>query len=92
MKNARMDCLVPTAWKNVLILVTVKSVRAFVTVTIKRVTPYKDVWVCTITSIYEHDLHYIFQMQILPHRLVNVLIATEQVFISVSYSELRRSF
>lgn len=68
MKNARMDYLVPTAWKNVLILVTVKSVRAFVTVTIKLVTPYKDVWVRTITSIYEHELHYIFQKQILPHR------------------------
>lgn len=68
MKNARMDCLVPTAWKNVLILVTVKSVGAFVTVTIKLVTPYKDVWVRTITFIFEHEFHYIFQKQILPHR------------------------
>lgn len=78
MKNARMDCLVPNAWKNVLILVSAESVRAFVTVTIKPVTQYKGVWVCMIIYNYEHELHYISGCKLPPHLRVNVFNAIEQ--------------
>lgn len=60
MKNVRMDCLVFIVWKNVFILVMVKSVRVFVIVIIKCVILYKDVWVCMIIFIYEYELYYIF--------------------------------